>query len=42
MDKGEENIKEKYNLELYTNTSGTINLNKDGKYKLYISNDNYK
>ena len=38
----EEEEKEKYNLSLFTNLKGSINLNQDNKYKFYIFNDNYK
>ena len=38
----EQDMEKNYNLSLYTNLRGTINLNQDNKYKFYISNDNYK
>ena len=38
----EEEIKEKYNLNIYQNQNGTFNLSQDNKYKFYIANNNHK
>ena len=32
----EEEVKEKYNLNIYQNQNGTFNLSQDNKYKFYI------